>query len=98
MSNVKDKITTIAGWMVALSGLVLSLSTGGIVLPVYVITGASVCGTVGLAVIGFISGKNPNLTTKTAEQVIAANTNTTPLPVVNVAPVAPIIVEPVIVK
>lgn len=56
----KDKITTICGLVVAISGTILSLQPMGIAIPQGVITAALVAGAIGTAVIGYFTGKTPD--------------------------------------
>lgn len=69
MKNLKDTLTTIAGVMIAIAGVILALSTNGIILPTWVTTGGVVLATVGAAIIAYLGGKNPDGSTKSKLQV-----------------------------
>jgi len=73
MKNLKDSLTTAAGVLIAIGGLLLSLSTAGIVLPTWCKTLSVALPIIGGAIIGYFSGKNPNGSVKTPEQIAAQN-------------------------
>lgn len=73
MKNIKDTITTICGIVIAASGSVMALTQGGIVLPTSVTTTATALGIIALSVLGYFTGKNPDGSTKSAEQVEKQN-------------------------
>ena len=76
-SNLKDKISNICAVIIAIAGAILGLTTAGIVLPPIIITIATGAGILAAAVVAFLTGKTPAVTTKTTGQVIEQNT---PLP------------------
>ena len=69
MKNLKDTLTSIAGTVGFVGGLILSIAAAGVVLPAIVVTSAGVAVTASVAVIGYLTGKNPDGTTKTANQI-----------------------------
>ncbi len=73
-SNLKDTLTTITGILIALSGTVAILAKSGVAIPENINTLAISIGVIALGIQGYLTGKNPNGTTKTAEQVVAQNT------------------------
>ncbi len=72
-SNLKDRLTTIAGIILALTGTVLTLEKAGVVLPSYVTTTATALGIIAGSVVAYLTGKSPDGTTKTPEQVVNQN-------------------------
>jgi hypothetical protein len=73
MKNLKDTFSTIASVMIAMAGVVLALSQAGLTLPKWLNVLGIVLGVVGGSIIGILTGKNPDGTTKTADQVITQN-------------------------
>jgi hypothetical protein len=73
MKNLKDTLTTIAGVMVAFGGTVYTLGKAGIVLPEWLNTAGVVAATVGASIGLYLTGKNPDGSTKSAAQVEAQN-------------------------
>lgn len=73
MTNLKDKVSTICGIIIALSGSVLTLEKAGIALPAAVTTGSAIAGAVALAILGYLTGKNPDGSAKSPEQVAQQN-------------------------
>jgi hypothetical protein len=74
ISNLKDTVTTICAWITVVGGAILGAQVAGqTTLPVS-ITGilTAVVG-VALAVTQFLTGKNPNGTTKSDSQVVQQN-------------------------
>lgn len=73
MKNLKDKATTVCGILALLCGGVITAQHAGVPIPPIVsavaISVASVCG----GVIAFLTGKNPDGSTKTSDQVDNAN-------------------------
>lgn len=65
ISNIKDTLTTICGLVVAVGGSLLALD--GIPTNVKAIVGIAVAVSVG--VIGWLTGKAPDATTKTTSQL-----------------------------
>lgn len=64
MKNLKDTLSTICAVLLVLSGVVVSLPAQGVILPPIVSTIAIIVGAVSGAIIGVLTGKNPNGTTK----------------------------------
>ena len=73
-SNLKDLISTICGIIIAVcgagTGIIWQL---GVTLPKWVTPVAIALAGIATLVLGIITGKNPNLTTKTDAQVTAQN-------------------------
>jgi len=68
--NWKDTLSTICGILIALCTALLTLAT----IPTWLQTACGITIAVAGALIGWITGKNPNLSTKTDTQVTNANT------------------------
>ena len=64
MKNLKDTLTTIAGSVGFVCGIILGLPTQGVVLPSIVTTVCIVVAALCAGVIGVMSGKNANGSTK----------------------------------
>jgi uncharacterized membrane protein len=64
MKNLKDTLSTICAVLLVLSGVVVSLPAQGVMIPPIVSTIAIIVGALAGAVIGILTGKNPNGTTK----------------------------------
>jgi len=73
MRNLKDTITTIAGIMIAVGGVLLALTQAGITLPAWCNTLGVALPIIGSAIVAYFSGKAPNGATKTPEQIEAQN-------------------------
>jgi len=73
-SNIKDTLTSIAGACLLLSGAVLGASQYGIVLPSVVLGIAGSVATISGGVIAYLTGKNPDGSTKSPDQVANQNT------------------------
>jgi len=71
--NTKDLLSTICGVIIAVCGAIVGLIQTGVVLPAWVNTVCLILIAVAGGVIGVITGKNPNLTTKTPDQVNKLN-------------------------
>lgn len=69
MNNLKDNLTTICGIIAAICSVLITTHIGGLNLPTWLITTCSVLSAISLAIIGFLTGKNPNGTTKTSVQI-----------------------------
>jgi hypothetical protein len=63
-SNIKDTLSTICAWVIAICGGIIAVETGGVKLPEVVITVATSAIVVATVIIGILTGKNPNGTTK----------------------------------
>lgn len=98
-SNIKDTLTTIFGIVLAISGSIVSLSiSGGILIPVWLLTSSTIAATLSGTVIGLLTGKNPNGTTKSDAQIITQNTQKVTLvaPVVTTTPAVTTVAPPVV--
>lgn len=73
MSNLKDTLSGVAAVLASISGVILAVQTQGIVVPAWLNTVAVVFGAISLGVTSFLTGKNPNGTTKTESQVEKLN-------------------------
>lgn len=69
MKNLKDTVTTICGILIALSGAVYAATQAGVILPPSIVQGAVLIGIVATSVLAYFTGKNPNGTKKSAEQI-----------------------------
>ena len=72
-SNLKDTLTTIAGFLFALASGVLTASASGLVVSAWLTTAAGVIVAVSGGLIGWLTGKSPDAKTKIKDQVIAGN-------------------------
>lgn len=70
-SNLKDTITTICGILILASGTILTLTQSGIILPTWLHSVGIAVGVIAGSVLAYFTGKNPNGTTKTDEQISA---------------------------
>ena len=61
MNNIKDSVTTIAGWIIAIGGAVLAAAIAGTLTVPEVVVGALTF-IVGLAtaILGILQGRNPD--------------------------------------
>jgi hypothetical protein len=75
MKNLKDKVTNICAWITGVGGVIIGAHLSGqIMLPTWAV---SILGTlIGIAVVAtqILTGKAPDGTTKTPEQIIQQNT------------------------
>lgn len=71
MKNLKDTVTTICGIIIALSGGIYAADQAGIVLSPKLVSGSVLAGILATSILAYFSGKNPNGTTKTPEQIEA---------------------------
>lgn len=72
MNNIKDTITTVCGLIIAISGgIVLAAHTNMIAISIQIVNGCLLAGIIATSVLSYFSGKNPNGTTKTTEQINA---------------------------
>jgi len=69
MKNLKSTVSTIFGIIGVLSGAVLSLTQYGVVIPVTITAIAGTLAAISVGVIGYLTGKNPDGTPKTSDQV-----------------------------
>ena len=74
MSNIKDTLSTICAWVTVVGGAVLAAVVSGALVLSPTITGilTTIVG-VAIAISQFLTGKLPNGTTKTPDQINAAN-------------------------
>ena len=81
MKNIKDKLTTLCGVIIAVCGVLTGLSQSGIVLSSGVQTGSIIAGSLAGGIIAFFTGKNSDGSTKLPEQLTSnqalSGTNTT---------------------
>ena len=62
--NIKDVLSTICGWVLLVCGAILGATLQGIVMPPIVLTIAAGAASVAGLIVGILTGKNPNGTTK----------------------------------
>ena len=72
-SNIKDKLSTFCGVLVAIAGGVLVAQTAGLVLPTWLVATCGSVVAIGTAIIGYLTGKTPAAAKKTEDQVIEQN-------------------------
>ena len=72
MKDWKGTISTICGIVAAIAGALVTASQTGLVLPTWLVALCGAMGTICLAIIGILTGRNPDLTAKTSKQVNAA--------------------------
>jgi ABC-type xylose transport system permease subunit len=72
LQNLKDTLTTIAGVVFAVCGAIMAISASGVVLPEWLTTTAVTAVAISGALIGYFTGKLPDGTKKTPEQVATA--------------------------
>jgi len=70
-TNVKDIVTTICGVLILISGSLVAAESQGVVLPTWASSSAKIAGVVAGSVLAYFTGKNPDGTTKTSEQINA---------------------------
>lgn len=71
--NLKDKVSTVCGILLVVSGALLSVVTAGVALPAVVVTGATLTASLSGGILAYLTGKNPNGSKKTVTQVEDAN-------------------------
>ncbi len=71
--NLKDTVSNYCGIGFFLATIVLTISTAGVTLPLMVITGAKATIAVTVLIAMRLTGKNPDGSVKTPEQVSDAN-------------------------
>lgn len=69
MHNLKDTVTTICGIIIALSGGIYAADQAGIILPPKIVSFSVLAGIIATSVLAYFSGKNPNGSTKSPEQI-----------------------------
>ena len=62
--NIKDTLSTICGWIIGISVAVAGLAAQGLVLPPTVLTVIAGVAGVAVVILGILTGKNPNGSTK----------------------------------
>lgn len=67
--DLKNKLSTIFGVLAAICGAMVTASQTGLVLPEWVIAVSTAVGALSVAVIGILTGKNPDLSAKTSLQI-----------------------------
>ncbi len=71
--NLKDFLTTVCGGIVLICAGVVGAEKCGMVLPPKIMGIVYIAGGISGSVIAYLTGKNPNGTTKTPEQVQTQN-------------------------
>lgn len=69
MKDLKNKATNVAGILLLIAGAIASIATAGVALPAVVVTVGTVSGTLGAGIIAYFTGKNPDGTKKTENQL-----------------------------
>ncbi len=69
MIDIKSKISTVCGVIILVCGVVLALPLQGLVIPTGVTSIATIVLSICGGIIGVLTGKNPDGSSKTAEQV-----------------------------
>jgi hypothetical protein len=72
-SNLKDKLSTICGIIFALCTALITTGVSGVALPTWLTAGAGIVAAICGAIIGVLTGKAPNASTKSDSQVAAGN-------------------------
>lgn len=70
MKNLKDKITNLAGILLLVGGGIMTASTV-VALPAFLVTYSTVAAAIGGSIVAYATGKNPDLSSKTPEQIAA---------------------------
>lgn len=71
MQDLKNTLTNIAGVLGAVSAIILTMTTQGVVLPAWLLTVAGIFGALSVGILGYFNGKNADGTAKTPEQIAA---------------------------
>lgn len=71
MKNLKDKITTICGILILVSGTIMTLNQAGIILPTWLSSIGITIGVIAGSVLAYFTGKNPDGSVKTEVQINA---------------------------
>lgn len=66
--NWKDTLSSICGLIILISATMATISTQ-VVLPSWVLTASIIAGAMATTLVSWLTGKNPNLTSKTMRQV-----------------------------
>lgn len=64
ISNIKDTISTVCGWVIGICGAILAVTIQGVVIPPIVLTIAASAASIATVILGILTGKNPDGTTK----------------------------------
>jgi hypothetical protein len=72
-SNIKDTLSTICGILILLGGALATINAAALHLPVWVTAAGGAMVAIGTAIIGILTGKNPDGSTKTPIQVNELN-------------------------
>ncbi|MES2592386.1 MAG: hypothetical protein V4608_10905 [Bacteroidota bacterium] len=70
MKNIKDTLTTIAGIVITISGTIVLAKETGLEVSEQAIIYSKVAGLIGVSVLGYFTGKNPDGSKKSEKQVI----------------------------
>lgn len=79
-SNLKDKISTICGIILAICTALLTTNISGVTLPTWLSATAGILIAISGGLIGYFTGKTPSGITKTPNQVAAGNEPDPPIP------------------
>jgi hypothetical protein len=71
LSNLKDFITTICGIIILAAGIIHTVVLSGVTVAPTIVNIFTTAGIVAAAVLAYFTGKNPDGSTKTTEQITA---------------------------
>lgn len=69
MTDLKSKISTICGIILAACGVVLAMPMQGVIIPAQITSVVTIIAAIAGGIIGILTGKNPDLSTKTDAQI-----------------------------
>lgn len=67
--DLKNRVSTIFGIIAAICGALITASQSGLILPEWAVATATGLGALSIAVIGVLTGKNPDLSAKPPMQI-----------------------------
>ena len=73
MKNLKDTLSTICAILIAIGGVFAGLNVTVLHLPPWITAVGAIMVTIGSTIIGILTGKNPDGTTKSIAQVDTQN-------------------------
>lgn len=68
-SDLKNTLSTIFGVLAAVCGAIVTASQSGLVLPEWAIAVSTATGALSVAIIGILTGKNSDLSSKSKKQI-----------------------------
>ena len=78
LSNLKDTLTSIFGALGAIGGAILAIPATVIALPAAIVTAGGIMVAISVAGIGYLTGKNPDGSQKSAQQIDTQNSQAAP--------------------